>query len=82
MNNQLQGRVIKRIKNMVGYPDATLEKINTENINFVLTNIDQYGLGSVRSWEDYMSFAGMSIDEEHDAIVCSRIEWCNKGLKD
>ena len=67
---------------MVGYPDATLEKIKKENIELVLKDIEHYGLGSERSWSEYMEFAHMSIDEEHDAIKCTRNEWCNKGLKD
>lgn len=80
--NKLQHRVIKRIKNMVGYPDATLDKIDAEGITFVLKDIEHYGLGTVRSWDEYMDHAKMSIDEEHDVIVCKKNEWCNKGLKD
>ena len=67
---------------MVGYPDATLEKIKQEDIELVLKDIDHYGLGSERSWSDYMEFAHMSIDEEHDAIKCRNIEWCNQGSKE
>jgi len=67
---------------MVGYPDAAIDKINAEGINFVLKDIDQYGVGSVRSWDDYMEFASMHVNEEHDVIDCTENEWCNKGLKD
>lgn len=67
---------------MVGYPDATLEKIKAENNELVLQDIAHYGLGSERSWADYMEFAHMSIDEANDAIKCTRNEWCNKGLKE
>jgi Glycosyltransferase (GlcNAc) len=81
-NNAIQAIVIPRIKHMVGYPDSSLDKINAQGINFVLKDIEHYGLGSVRSWEEYMEFAHMSIDKEHDVIVCSRNEWCNQGLKD
>jgi Glycosyltransferase (GlcNAc) len=81
-NNVIQAIVIKRIKHMVGYPDASLENINAQGIGFVLKDIEHYGIGSVRSWQEYMEFAHMSIDKEHDVIVCSRNEWCNQGLKD
>ena len=67
---------------MVGYPDSTLEKIKSEQINFILKDIEHYSIGSVRSWDEYMEFSQMSIDNENDAIVCSRIPWCNQGLKD
>lgn len=81
-NNILQKPVIKRVKNMVGYPDASLDKIKDEGIELVLTEIEHYGLGSERSWKDYMEFAHMSVDEEKDIIVCSRNDWCIRGLKD
>ena len=67
---------------MVGYPDSNLETIQSEGTEFILKDIEYYGIGSERSWQDYMDFAHMSIDKEHDVIVCSKIEWCNKGLKD
>ena len=80
MNSKLQGPVIKRIKHMVGYPDATLEKIKEEDIEFILEDIDYYGLGQERTAQDYMNFAGMTVDPKHDALQCKPIEWCNKGL--
>lgn len=81
-NNVLQAPVIKRVKNMVGYPDSTLDIIERDDIEIVLTDIKYYGLGSERSWEDYLSHANMQIDEQNDAIVCKAIRWCNQGLKD
>jgi hypothetical protein len=79
---QIQHKVLKRIKHMVGYPDSSLEKIKADHIEFVLQDLEYYGLGTVRTWEEYMEFTNMSIDKENDVIVCSRIDWCNKGLKD
>lgn len=67
---------------MVGYPDSTLERIQSDNIEFVLQDMEYYGLGKTRSWQEYMEFANMAIDEQNDAIKCHKIEWCNKGLKD
>jgi hypothetical protein len=82
MNNILQEKVIKRTKYMVGYPDSSVEKIHAAGLDLVLEDIQYYGVGSLRSWGDYLEFACMSIDQEHDIIVCSHNEWCNKGLKD
>ncbi len=82
MNTRLQGSVIKRIKHMVGYPDATLEKIKELDIEYILENIEEYGVGTERSYADYMEFAGLSVDKKHDALQCQTIDWCNKGLKD
>lgn len=79
MNTKLQGSVIKRIKHMVGYPDATLEKIKEGKLEFVLESLDQYGLGTTRTKEEYMKFAGLEVDEKHAALQCKRIAWCNEG---
>jgi len=82
LNTRLQGSVIKRIKHMVGYPDASLEKIKQARIEFVLENLEMYGMGNERTYEDYMKFAGISVDRQHNALQCHSISWCNKGLKD
>jgi len=74
--------VIKRVKHLVGYPDSSLEKIKEEKLEYVLTDLEHFGLGKTRSWQEYMDFAYMSIDEEKDVIVCKHNDWCNKGLKD
>ena len=73
---------VHRVKHMVGYPDSTLEKIKEEDIELVLEDIEYYGLGSERSWAEYMEFANMKIDEQNDVIRCMRNDWCNKGLKE
>jgi len=78
-NNYLQGRIIRRVKNLVGYPGSTTDKIETDGSSIILTELEHYGLGSVRSWDDYMKFTNLTIDEKNDIIVCHKIEWCNKG---
>lgn len=83
LNTKLQGNVIKRVKHLVGYPDASLEKLKQLDIEFVLEKIEEYGMGDERKYNpDYMEFAGMSIDNEHDALQCHTISWCNEGRKD
>jgi len=82
MNNELQKPVIKRIKNLAAYPTASDEKIKQEGHEFVLIDKEYYGLGSERTREEYMEFAGISIDYEAGALTCTPIRWCNRGLKD
>lgn len=77
-----QAKVLKRIKHMVGYPDARLEHIEKEGIEVVLTEMEEYGVGTVRSWKDFLEFASMEIDEEHSSVVCHANTWCNQGLKE
>lgn len=81
MNNRLQSRTIQRIKYLVGYPQ-TRQNLQNQSDSLVLTDLDKYGLGTQRSWRDYMDFAHLTIDEEKNALMCSKIEWCNKGLKE
>ncbi len=81
MNNRLQGPVIKRLKNLAGYPDATVEKLKAEGIDYVLTDMEHYGVGDVRTLEEYMEFAGISVDTQNNALQCSRIAWCTQGTK-
>ena len=78
-NTRLQGPILKRIKHMVGYTDASLEKIRTAKHEFVLQDLEHYGLGKERSTEEYLEFAGITINEENDSLQCHRIQWCNTG---
>ncbi|KAL7570546.1 hypothetical protein ACA910_004318 [Epithemia clementina (nom. ined.)] len=80
--NQIQHVMIKRIKHMVGYPDSTREIIKTEGNEFILSDIEHYGLGTERTWDEYMEFAHLHINEKHNVIDCSFIPWCNHGTKD
>ena len=80
--NWLQSKLIRRIKNLVGYPSSTTEKMIADKSTLVLTELEHYGLGSVRSWDGYMELTGITIDEENDAFVCHKMEWCNYGLKE
>mmetsp|Transcript_16836 Transcript_16836/g.21290 ORF Transcript_16836/g.21290 Transcript_16836/m.21290 type:complete len:607 (-) Transcript_16836:50-1870(-) len=82
MNNKIQGKVIKRLKNLAGYPDATVESIQKDNIAYVLTDMEYYGVGKERTLEQYMEFAGIHVDKENNALACKAIPWCGKGLKE
>eukprot|EP00546_Thalassionema_frauenfeldii_P017202 CAMPEP_0178898490 /NCGR_PEP_ID=MMETSP0786-20121207/2361_1 /TAXON_ID=186022 /ORGANISM="Thalassionema frauenfeldii, Strain CCMP 1798" /LENGTH=564 /DNA_ID=CAMNT_0020569217 /DNA_START=323 /DNA_END=2017 /DNA_ORIENTATION=- len=77
-----QAKVLKRIKHMVGYPDAKRESIEKEGIEVVLTEIEEYGIGKERSWNEFLEFASMEIDEANKRVICRINKWCNQGLKD
>lgn len=81
MNNKLQVPLIKRLKHLAGYPDATLEKIKSAGLEYVLIDMEHYGVGHERTLQEYMQFAGISVDKEHDALTCTAIDWCSKGTK-
>ena len=85
-NNRLQGPLIQRVKHMVGYPGSSRKDLENDerdgNITFVLEEIEHYGYGTQRKWDDYLEFAHMTFDHETNAIVCTRNTWCNKGQKD
>jgi hypothetical protein len=75
-SNQLQQRMIKRVKHLVGYEDCcTREKLMRDGDELVLQDVEHYGFGDVRSREEYLKWAKIDVD----AKVCHPIEWCNKG---
>ena len=81
-NNALQKHVIPRVKNLIGYPDASVEKIQEQGLSIALRDLQNYGLGPVRSLKEYMEFAHMTMDSATSTISCSRNDWCNNGLKE
>lgn len=82
-NGWLQKRTIRRIKNICGYPLHTTEKIEADGESFVLVNKEHYGLGTVRSWEDFMDFGALKVNVTTGALDCTAGPrgpgWCNEG---
>lgn len=75
-SNQLQLKLIKRVKYLVGYKDCcTREKLKEEGSELVLQEVDYYGFGNVRTREEYLEWALIDVDNQR----CRRIEWCNTG---
>ena len=75
-SNQLQLRLIKRVKHLVGYKDCcTREKLTADGDELVLTDVEHYGFGDVRSREEYLNWANINVD----ANRCRSIKWCNNG---
>mmetsp|Transcript_2576 Transcript_2576/g.5401 ORF Transcript_2576/g.5401 Transcript_2576/m.5401 type:complete len:587 (+) Transcript_2576:56-1816(+) len=75
-NNKLSFTVIIRIMNLAGYPQAERAKVEREGNGLVFKDMEMYGLGKERSFEDYMKLAGISVG--NDRLVCKRIKWCGQ----
>ena len=67
---------------MCGYPLHTTQHIETDNEDFILADIEKYGLGSERSWEEFMEFAQIKVNQTNGDLVCpKRLDWCVAGTK-
>lgn len=74
-NTLLQEIIITRIKHLVGYPEATLERIMEDDNLIVLTEFEHYALGNVRTRNQYLDFVKIDVNKKE----CSSISWCMKG---
>jgi hypothetical protein len=85
MCSRAESQIRNRIKHMMGYPEASLEAMRQEdkNVNHhdgdefynVLLELEHYGLGNVRSRNDYLRFAEIDLDEK----TCGPMKWCSEG---
>jgi [Skp1-protein]-hydroxyproline N-acetylglucosaminyltransferase len=75
ISNRLQSQVVHRVKYMIGYPEVTQESLRQDGIDDILQDINYYGLGEVRSRDDYIKLT--QIDFEH--YRCQPMHWCNNG---
>lgn len=71
----MQSHTVRRVKYMVGYPEDSADLITEEGDENALTDYEFYGLGTVRTAEEYLKLT--SIDPV--AKTCGRMKWCNKG---
>ena len=75
-SNELQLRLIKRVKHLVGYRDCcSRERLERDGDELVLAEVDHYGFGKVRSREAYLEWAHIDVDNKQ----CGAIHWCNQG---
>lgn len=75
MNNIITNRVIKRIKHIVLYPEATLSQITAENDRIMLSDVTHYGLGTERTGEEYLKLTNIDMKNKK----CNHMTWCNQG---
>ena len=73
--NELEAKVIDRIKHVVGYPESSEEKIEEKGLSFLLRDLDIYGIGSERSFDDYMKLTNINMQTSH----CGHMKWCDNA---
>jgi hypothetical protein len=75
-SNQLQLKLIKRVKYLVGYKDCcTREKLEQEGSEQVLQEVEHYGFGNIRTREEYLEWTKIDVEKK----TCNHISWCNEG---
>lgn len=75
-SNQLQLRLIKRVKHLVGYEDCcSRERLERDGDTLVLTDVEHYAFGEARTREEYLKWANIDVE----AKQCHSIPWCNHG---
>lgn len=77
-SNRLQAQVVRRIKYIVGYPEITVESLQNEDISDVLKDAEYYGLGAIRSRDDYLQLTQINFYTKQ----CHPMRWCNNGELD
>jgi len=75
INTKLQRRMLMRVKNLVGYPEANKENMNQRDDSNILLEIDHYGMGKARTREAYLEFAGIDPQKQ----TCKHLAWCVNG---
>lgn len=79
MNNKLQKPVIERLKYLAGYPGSNRGALERRGLGYVLEDVEHYGVGKERTLKEYMTFAGITVDEKNNALRCAPIKWCTNG---
>jgi hypothetical protein len=82
---RVSDKIRNRIKYMMGYKEVTLETIQQENAGHedddsydILLELDHYGLGAVRSREEYLKFAEIDLEKKK----CGPMTWCSEGERE
>lgn len=72
IHNDLVEMVIKRCKNMLGYPECHADLVNPVS---VLYRVDDWGMGNKRSYDSYLKMVGI----EPISKKITRNQWCHDG---
>jgi hypothetical protein len=79
MVDQVTHSIRKRIKIMMRYPGIIDDEIDDDDDGkklYRLTDgLDHYGLGTVRSAKDYLTFAEIDLENK----TCGPMKWCSEG---
>ena len=73
VHNPLQMLVLNRVKFQLGYPEAAKDMIKPKTL---FTAVDQYGMGTIRSLEDYMKIVGLNMNTKEVTYTA----WCETGM--
>lgn len=71
-HNRLNAIVIRRIKNMLEYPECDDELLWPSTLK---EHKDRYGMGNFRTLKQYMDMVGLDVV----AKTNRRLDWCHKG---
>jgi hypothetical protein len=74
-NTQLMHIGICRVKNYMGYPECMSGGADLVS-DGVLFESEHYGMGSVRTLDQFLDFAGIDMANMH---IAPSLPWCNKG---
>ena len=72
IHNNLVEIVLKRVKAMLAYPESAPELINP---NSVLYRLEDWSMGSERSFQEYMDMVGINVVDK----VVTKNMWCHNG---
>lgn len=80
-NNWLQQRTNRRIKHLCGYPTHTVDMIEEDGLKIILADVENYGLGSTRSWNDFLEFSQINVNSTTGEVRCpKKLDWCINQL--
>ena len=68
--------VVDRVKYQLGYPERARDMIKTKT---VLTAVNKYSMGKVRTVEDYMKLIGLDVYAK-EGVPTNPFRWCETGL--
>ena len=74
-SNRIQEKIILRVKHIVGYPDITREKIESQGDIILLEDLEHYGTGTNRSRDAYIELTNIDFDKKS----CNRMDWCSNA---
>lgn len=73
LHNELTDLIVQRVQTLVRFPEAdSPEKIEVQSL---LTRLNKYGLGTVRSAEQFLELAGMDLYKKKQRTP----QWCING---
>ena len=60
---------------MVGYLTDSIKLVQGDADGIVLTDLEQYGMGTARTAEAYLKLTEIDVVNQQ----CHRMAWCNQG---